>query len=225
MKSEKISDLTIDRLSIYLRCLSLLEKEGIETVSSQELASRFNLNSAQIRKDLAQFGEFGVRGLGYLVKTLRVCIERILGLDTSRNIGIIGAGNLGRAIADYEGFIGTNFKVVALFDNDPAKIGHQTKLGVVIHDVCNLKKVIKREAIDIVVLALPASVAQQVLNQVVAVGIKAILSFAPEQLNVPEDVKLKMVDLTMSFDTLSHSLVAHRLWNSELEAVVKHEKL
>lgn len=225
MKSEKISELTIDRLSIYLRCLSLLEKEGIETVSSQELAARFNLNSAQIRKDLAQFGEFGVRGLGYLVKTLRICIERILGLDISHNIGIIGAGNLGRAIADYEGFIGTNFRVVALFDNDPTKIGHQTKLGVVIHDVRDLKKVIKREAIDIVVLALPASVAQQVLDQVVAVGIKAVLSFAPEQLSVPEDVKLKVVDLTISFDTLSHSLVAHRLWDSKLEAVVKHEKL
>lgn len=225
MKSEKISELTIDRLSIYLRCLSLLEKEGIETISSQELAARFNLNSAQIRKDLAQFGEFGVRGLGYLVKTLRICIERILGLDISHNIGIIGAGNLGRAIADYEGFIGTNFRVVALFDNDPTKIGHQTKLGVVIHDVRDLKKVIRREAIDIVVLALPASVAQQVLDQVVAVGIKAVLSFAPEQLSVPEDVKLKVVDLTISFDTLSHSLVAHRLWDSNLETVVKHEKL
>ncbi|MCS6884720.1 MAG: redox-sensing transcriptional repressor Rex [Acidobacteriota bacterium] len=208
---KKIPEPTIDRLSIYLRCLSTLEKEGVETISSQELAARFNLHSAQIRKDLAQFGEFGVRGTGYHVKRLRSCIERILGLDVPRNIGVIGAGNLGRAIADYEGFLETNFTVAALFDNDPAKIGLKTKLGVQIYDVTDLKQVIKDKSLDIIVLALPATVAQQVLDQVVEAGIKAVLSFAPTQLNVPEDVKLKVVDLTVSLDTLSQSLVAHRL--------------
>src|SRR5262245_38866320 len=135
MKVEKISELTIDRLSIYLRCLNMLVKEGVQTISSQDLAARFNLNAAQIRKDLAYFGEFGVRGVGYSVEKLRECISHILGLDAAHNIGIIGAGNLGLALANYEGFAGTNFNVVALFDNAEEKIGRETKRGVVIHDV------------------------------------------------------------------------------------------
>jgi redox-sensing transcriptional repressor len=207
MKAEKISELTIDRLSIYLRCLNLLAKEGITTVSSQDLAVRFNLNAAQIRKDLAYFGEFGVRGVGYSTEKLRKYIENILGLDVGHNIGIIGAGNLGVALADYEGFAGTNFNVVALFDNAADKIGGKTKRGVVIYDVKKLRSIIKKESIDIIVLAIPASVAQRELDQVVAAGIKAILNFAPMPLNVPEGIKLKTVDLTVSFDSLSYSLV------------------
>jgi redox-sensing transcriptional repressor len=206
MKAEKISELTIDRLSIYLRCLNLLASKGIHTTSSQELAAQFNLNSAQIRKDLAQFGEFGVRGVGYSVEKLRDCLKGILGLDQGHNIGIIGAGNLGMALADYEGFTGTNFNVVALFDNDPEKIGHKTKRGAEIFDVKKLKPLIKKAAIDIVVLAVPAADAQSMLDQVVEAGIKAVLNFAPMQLNLPDGVKLKTLDLTVSFDSLSHSL-------------------
>jgi redox-sensing transcriptional repressor len=223
MKAEKISELTVDRLSIYLRCLNLLANEGILTISSQDLAAKFNLNSAQIRKDLAQFGEFGVRGVGYSVLNLRDCLKRILGLDKGRNIGIIGAGNLGIALADYEGFAGTNFSVAALFDNAPNKIGQQTKRGVMIYDVKKLKQIIKKSEIDIVVLALPASVAQPALDQVVDAGIKAVLNFAPIQLTVPEGVKLKTVDLTVSFDSLSYSLVnpetflENRLFSSAIE--------
>jgi redox-sensing transcriptional repressor len=207
MKAEKISELTIDRLSIYLRCLNLLAKNGIQTTSSQELASQFNLNSAQIRKDLAQFGDFGVRGVGYSVEKLRECLRRILGLDRRHNIGIIGAGNLGMALADYEGFNGSNFNVVALFDNDLEKIDKETKRGVPIYDVKKLRSFIKKNSIDIVVLAVPASVAQSVLDQVVEAGIKAVLNFAPMQLHMPEGVKLKTLDLTVSFESLSHSLV------------------
>ncbi|MBL8148780.1 MAG: redox-sensing transcriptional repressor Rex [Blastocatellia bacterium] len=207
MKVEKISELTIDRLSIYLRCLELLSKEGVETISSQDLATRFNLNSAQIRKDLTQFGEFGVRGVGYAVVKLRDCLRAILGLEVSHNIGIIGAGNMGIALADYEGFTGSNFKAVALFDNDQEKIGRKTKLGIEIYDVKNLKDIIKEKFIDIIVLAVPASVIQLVLDQVVAAGIKGVLSFAPVQLQVPEDVTVKIVDLTISFHSLSHALI------------------
>src|SRR5688500_8137620 len=184
MKTERISELTIDRLSIYLRCLNLLAANGVRTISSQDLASQFNLNSAQIRKDLAQFGEFGVRGVGYSVENLRDCLMRILGLDTPHNIGIVGAGNLGMALADYEGFHGSNFSVVALFDNAREKIGETTKRGVPIYDVKKLKQVLKKYSIDMAVLAVPASVAQDALNQVVSSGIKAVLNFAPVRLHV-----------------------------------------
>ncbi|MBN8721927.1 MAG: redox-sensing transcriptional repressor Rex [Acidobacteria bacterium] len=208
MKTEKISELTIDRLSVYLRCLDLLASNGTKQVSSQELANQFNLNSAQIRKDLAQFGEFGVRGVGYDIENLRKYLRSILGLDHPHQIGIIGAGNLGMALAEYEGFIGTNYSVVALFDNDPQKINSTTKRGIKILDIETLELVIKESGIDIIVLAVPASVAQKVLDQVVTLGIKAVLNFAPMQFSVPEDVKLKTLDLTVSFDSLSHSLVA-----------------
>jgi redox-sensing transcriptional repressor len=213
MKAEKISELTIDRLSVYLRCLDFLTNNGIKQISSQELAEQFNLNSAQIRKDLAQFGEFGVRGVGYSVEKLRDCLRHILGLDQSHKIGIIGAGNLGMAIAEYEGFFGTNYSVVALFDSDPKKINKTTKRGIPILDVKELAKEIKKSNIDIIVLGVPASDAQNVLDQVVAIGIKAILNFAPMQFYVPEGVKLKTVDLTVSFDSLSHSLVVNDLDN------------
>lgn len=206
MKAEKISELTIDRLSIYLRCLNHLANQRVKTISSQELAEQFNLNSAQIRKDLAQFGEFGVRGVGYSVENLRDCLKRILGLDQGHSIGIIGAGNLGMALADYEGFNGTNFSVVALFDTNPEKINMQTKFGVPVLEAQDLKGAIKRLGIDLVVLAVPASDAQAVLSQVLEAGIKAVLNFAPIQLAVPEGVKVKTVDLTISFDSLSHAL-------------------
>src|SRR4029079_10322349 len=125
MKSEKISELTTARLSVYLRCLNALHEAGIKTVSSQALAEQFNLNSAQIRKDLGYFGEFGVRGVGYYVEDLREHITKILGLDSPHRVGIVGAGRLGTALAKYNGFDKSNFTVVALFDNDRQKIGRR----------------------------------------------------------------------------------------------------
>src|SRR3982751_2872232 len=127
MKSAKISELTTARLSVYLRCLNTLQAAGIKTISSQALAERFNLNSAQIRKDLAYFGEFGVRGVGYFVDDLRRHITTILGLESPHRLGIIGAGNLGLALANYADFTESNFHVLALFDNDPEKYGTTTK--------------------------------------------------------------------------------------------------
>ena len=123
MKSDKISELTTNRLSVYLRCLNEIYDTGAKTVSSKALADRFHLNSAQIRKDLAYFGEFGVRGVGYMVESLRDHLTRILGLDKEHRVGIIGAGRLGMALTDYYGFRKANFKVAALFDADPKKIG------------------------------------------------------------------------------------------------------
>src|SRR5215210_6788442 len=179
MKSEKISELTTNRLSVYLRCLNLLAAAGIKTVSSQALADQFNLNSAQIRKDLAYFGEFGVRGVGYFVEELRAHITEILGLDRAHRVGIIGAGRLGTALANYTGFEKSNFTVVALFDNDREKIGRSVgESGIVVSNVKSIARVVRELGIDVAVIAVPARVAQRVLNQVMAAGIKAVLNFA-----------------------------------------------
>ncbi|PWT81041.1 MAG: redox-sensing transcriptional repressor Rex [Acidobacteria bacterium] len=207
MKSEKISELTTNRLSVYLRCLNALSAAGIKTVSSQALAEQFNLNSAQIRKDLGYFGEFGVRGVGYYVDELRDHITKILGLDIPRRVGIVGAGRLGTALANYQGFGGSNFTVVALFDNDPAKIGQPAgQTGIIIEDVGKLARTVKLKQIDVAVIAVPARVAQRVLNQIMAAGIRAVLNFAPASLSSRLGVKVKTVDLTTSLESLSYFL-------------------
>jgi redox-sensing transcriptional repressor len=207
MKSEKISELTTNRLSVYLRCLNLLAAAGIKTISSQALADQFNLNSAQIRKDLAYFGEFGVRGVGYFVEELRQHITKILGLDSPHRVGIVGAGNLGSALANYNGFTQSNFTVVALFDNDQEKIGRRIGTeGILVHDVKKIARVVRDEAIDVAVIAVPARVAQRVLNQVMSAGIKAVLNFAPVRLHARLGVKVKTVDLTISLESLSYFL-------------------
>lgn len=207
MKSEKISELTTNRLSVYLRYLNELAAAGIETVSSQALADQFNLNSAQIRKDLAQFGEFGVRGVGYFIDDLRKHITKILGLDAIRRVGIVGAGNLGTALANYNGFRTSNFEVVALFDSDREKIGKRIgRSGVMVHDFRKMQKVVNDLTIDVAVIAVPASVAQRALNQVMAAGVKAVLNFAPAPLESRPDVKVKTVDLTISLESLSYFL-------------------
>ncbi|MBA3439827.1 MAG: redox-sensing transcriptional repressor Rex [Pyrinomonadaceae bacterium] len=207
MKSEKISELTTSRLSVYLRCLNLLAAAGIKTISSQALADQFNLNSAQIRKDLAYFGEFGVRGVGYFVDDLRQHITKILGLDRPHRVGIVGAGNLGTALANYNGFATSNFIVVALFDNDREKIGKSIgNAQVMVHDVRKLARVAHSEEIDVAVIAVTARVAQRVLNQVMSAGIKAVLNFAPVRLHARLGVKVKTVDLTVSLESLSYFL-------------------
>ena len=207
MKSEKISELTTSRLSVYLRCLNTLQAAGIKTVSSQALAEQFNLNSAQIRKDLGYFGEFGVRGVGYYVEDLRDHITKILGLDSPHRVGIIGAGRLGTALANYNGFGKSNFTVVALFDNDRQKIGRKIGDGkIAVHDVDEMAKVIREESIDVMVIAVPAKAAQRVLNQVLSAGIKAVLNFAPASLTSRRGVKVKTVDLTTSLESLSYFL-------------------
>ncbi|MDT4969626.1 MAG: redox-sensing transcriptional repressor [Acidobacteriota bacterium] len=207
MKSEKISELTTNRLSVYLRCLNTLAAAGIKTVSSHALAEQFNLNSAQIRKDLGYFGEFGVRGVGYFVQELRQHITKILGLDSAHRVGIVGAGNLGSALANYNGFRQSNFEVVALFDKDTEKIGRRIgDAGIMVHDVKKIDRVVREEGIDVAVIAVPAREAQKVLNQVVGAGVKAVLNFAPALLRARHGVKLKTVDLTISLESLSYFL-------------------
>ncbi len=206
MKREKISELTTNRLSVYLRCLNELADAGIKRVSSQELAEQFNLNSAQIRKDLGYFGEFGVRGTGYFINDLRAHITKILGLDKPHRVGIVGAGRLGRALANYHGLEKSNFTVVALFDNDSSKIGERTRSGIEVFDVKRIARVVRDEGIDVAVIAVPARAAQRVLNHVMAAGVKAILNFAPAPLKARLGVKVKTVDLTTSLESLSYFL-------------------
>ncbi len=202
--ADQISELTTNRLSVYLRCLTELDGNGVQTISSQTLAEQFHLNAAQIRKDLAYFGEFGVRGVGYYVRDLKRNIRQILGLDRSLRVAIIGAGNLGLALADYPGFKQEGFEIVALFDSAVAKVGQQSRGGVPILGMRELKRVGRR--IDIAVLAVPVLSAQTVVDQVVAIGIKAILNFSPATLTVPDNVKVKSVDFTVSLESLSFYL-------------------
>lgn len=205
MKSEKISELTTNRLSVYLRCLNEMAAAGEKTVSSETLARRFHLNSAQIRKDLANFGEFGVRGVGYYVTSLGDHLTKILGLDREHRVCIIGAGRLGTALADYYGFKKANFTVTALFDSDPKKIGKKVG-GVLIFDIKNFAPAVKRDKIDVAVIAVPAHRAQAALDRVVKAGIKAVMNFAPVSLKASDDVKLKTIDLTTSLESLSFFL-------------------
>jgi redox-sensing transcriptional repressor len=201
----KIPEMTIRRLSVYTRCLLQLEEDGVKTISSQELAERFNLNSAQVRKDLAYFGEFGVRGIGYYVSGLKAELQRILGLDREWAVALVGFGNLGSALFHYRGFARQGFRIAAIFDDDPAK-AHREVQGVPVFPVRDLAREIRSRAIQIAIVAVPAEGAQTVSDALVAAGIKAVLNFAPARIRVPRDVRLKDVDLSIELETLSFYL-------------------
>ena len=200
---ESVSEATAARLSVYVRCLATLEGEGLDHISSQELARRFHLNSAQIRKDLATFGEFGIRGVGYAIGALKRHLISILGLDRTRRVAIIGAGRLGSALADYGGFRSGGFRIVALFDNDRARIGSKSRAGVPVHDVRRLAEIVALEKIEIGVITVPVSAASEVARMCWEAGLKAVLNFAPVRLDPPPDAYLKNVDLKINLETLS----------------------
>jgi redox-sensing transcriptional repressor len=203
---DQVSELTAGRLSVYLRCLNALDAAGVKTISSKALAEQFQLNAAQIRKDLAYFGEFGVRGVGYYVKELKRHLRAILGLDRTVRVAILGAGNLGLALADYPGFRQEGFAIVALFDAERSKIGRRSRGGVRIFNISEFRKLVRKEQIDIAVVAVPADSAQGVVNTAVQAGVRAVLNFSPGSLKVPPGVKLKNVDLTVSLESLSFFL-------------------
>ena len=203
---EAVSELTTGRLSVYLRCLNFLAAQQQETISSSELASRFHLNSAQIRKDLAYFGEFGTRGVGYNVRQLREHLTRELGIDRLRNVLIIGAGNLGTALADYRGFNENGFRIVGLVDTDETKIGRTSRSGIPVMNFANLQSIVAARVIDIGIIAVPGEAAQHAYDALVRSGVQAILNFAPVQLRLNEGVKLKSVDLRINLESLSFYL-------------------
>lgn len=205
-KTESISDHTVNRLSLYLRCFTRLRDEGVKTVSSHRLAGLFQLNSDQIRKDLACFGEFGVRGVGYYVVDLVDHITRILGLDQHYRIAIFGAGHLGQALADHGRFNSRGFTVSALFDSNSRKIDSSTRKGIPIIDVARCEEVLQRDGISIAVLAVPGEAAQVLADRLAAAGIRAILNFTPVNLRLPPAVKLNTVDLTVQMENLAFFL-------------------
>lgn len=203
---KRISESTIRRLSLYLRALSVLDKEGIETVSSKELAAREKLTPAQVRKDLSFFGSFGTRGLGYPVRELKAQIESILGIDRVWRVALFGVGNIGSALVSYKEFVRQGFQIVKLFDNDQRKIGSNHK-GIIISDIRNLEQEMKEVGVELAIIAVPATVAQYIVDDVVAAGIKAILNFAPVNLRVPDDVYLRNENMSMELEYLSFAMV------------------
>lgn len=206
VKALRIPERTVTRLSIYLRCLEELEADGLASVSSRQLAERFGLNSAQVRKDLAYFGQFGVRGLGYHIVELKHNLERILGLKQDWEVALVGVGNLGSALMAYRGFGQRGFKLALAFDADPVKSGRVIE-GVEIQEAARMVATIRRRRVKIAVLAVPAAAAQGVADLLVEAGITAILNFAPAQLAVPERVKVQNVDLAVLLKTLSYHTV------------------
>jgi AT-rich DNA-binding protein len=203
---ETISEMTTGRLSVYLRCLTYLQSAGQATVSSAELAERFHLNSAQIRKDLACFGEFGTRGVGYNVSRLKEHLVHELGIDRTRRVLIAGAGNLGMALADYGGFNDQGFEIAALIDNDPTKIGRRSRSGIEVLSWDELCAVVRERSVDIGVIAVTAASAQSVYDAFADAGVNAVLNFAPTQIRARPGVKLKSVDLRINLESLSFYL-------------------
>src|SRR5690242_2943144 len=182
----KVAESTVRRLSLYLRFLEEFEEQGTDTISSEALASRGGTTSAQVRKDLSFFGSFGKRGLGYAVPELAGRLREILGLGRRYRVAMIGAGKIGSALVQYRGFRQRGFDIVAIFDTDPGKVGHQWN-GLTVKDVTQLETELAQKPVDMAVLVVPADVAQSVTDRLIALGIKAILNFAPVQLTVPDD--------------------------------------
>jgi redox-sensing transcriptional repressor len=205
MPLKRIAESTVRRLSLYLRFLEEFENAGLTTVSSDELAARGGTTSAQVRKDLSFFGSFGKRGLGYQVAELTQSMRRILGLERDWRVIIVGIGKIGSALAQYEGFQQRGFRVVGLYDSDPAKIGREV-YNLPVLPIEAIAEDNRERPADIAVIAVPASAAQRVVDQVVAAGITGIMSFAPIQLHVPADVTLNTVNMAMELERLSFAL-------------------
>lgn len=206
MKALRIPEATISRLSIYSRFLERLEKRGNITVSSGEIAKGVGVSPAQVRKDLAYFGEFGTRGVGYNVKDLIHYILKILGLTRSWPVILVGAGNLGTALCTYKGFTDRGFNIVGVFDNDLTKIGKR----IVELDVLPLEKlpeVVAEHDVKIGIIAVPIGAVQDIANKLVEAGLQALLTFGPVVLDVPENVIVRNVDLAVKLEILTFNLV------------------
>jgi len=202
---KRIAESTVRRLSLYLRFLEDFEQRGQPTISSDELARRGGTTSAQVRKDLSFFGSFGKRGLGYPVAELTAQIREILGLGREWKVYIIGAGKIGAALAGYRGFRDRGFVVIAVYDTDPRKVGHPAD-EFSVRDMGQLERDAAREKPDIAVLAIPAEGVQPTVDRLVKAGFKAILNFAPAQIQAPADVTIRTVNMALELEGLSYAL-------------------
>ena len=203
--SRKVTDPAARRLSLYLRQLERLAKQGQTMVSSGEMARECGINAAQLRKDLSQFGSFGQRGLGYSVADLIPSLEEILGLTRTWRVALVGAGRIGQALFEYPSFQDRGFRIVSIVDSDPEKVG-QVWGDVVIQSPEALETVIGSEAIDLVVLAVPVDAAREVARRVVAAGARGILNFAPIRLHLSEEIPVNHVNMGLELEALAFAL-------------------
>jgi redox-sensing transcriptional repressor len=205
MNTENVPDIIIGRLPIYLRALQRLLEQGVQTTSSQALGEMVGISAAQIRKDISQFGEFGKQGTGYAIPFLIDKLRTILKVDRVWDVALVGAGDMGHALARYQGFINRGFRIVMVFDNDPAKIGQQVG-EFVIQDAAELAAQIRRAGVKIAMLTIPARVAQEVANTLVEAGITAILNYAPINLSVPEGIQVQYIDPATHLQRMTYYL-------------------
>lgn len=207
MAKRTIPDIVIGRLPVYLRALNFLIAEGRQITSSQELGDRLGISSAQIRKDLSHFGEFGKQGTGYDINFLYEQLRQILKVNRMWDVALVGAGNLGKAIADYAGFKGKGFVIKAIFDNDPGKLGKPMGIDhVVVQPVTDLAQTIKDLGLAVGIIATPAEEAQAVARTMVEAGIKAILNYAPITLTVPSNVRVQYIDPVVGLQRMTYYL-------------------
>ena len=205
MNAEKIPDIIISRLPVYLRALQHMADNGLKTTSSQELGENVGISAAQIRKDISQFGEFGKQGTGYSIPYLLDKLREILKVDRMWDVIIVGAGDIGHALARYQGFANRGFNVVMIFDNDKDKVGQ--KIGdFTIEDTANLMEKVKSADIKIAMLTIPAPAAQEIADKLVQAGVKAILNYAPINLNVPKNVKVQYIDPATHLQRMTYYL-------------------
>lgn len=205
MNANKIPDIIIGRLPIYLRALQRMADKGVQTTSSQELGERVGISAAQIRKDISQFGEFGKQGTGYRIPFLIDKLREILKIDRIWDVVVVGAGDMGHALARYPGFVNRGFRVVMLFDNDPAKVGQQ--IGeFTVKDTSDMIEEVQRAGVQVAMLTVPAPSAQEVTDMLVKAGVKAILNYAPISLNVPEDVRVQHIDPATHLQRMTYYL-------------------
>ena len=209
-----IPEATVARLPVYLRALYGLAERGIGTVASEELAAAAGVNSAKLRKDLSHLGSYGIRGVGYDVDYLVYQVSRTLGLTQDWPVVIVGAGNLGRALANYGGFVSRGFTIAAMLDSDPDIVG-STMATLTVRHVDELEAVVKRHKVSIGVIATPAASAQAVCDRLVSAGVTSILNFAPMVLDVPDGVDVRKVDLSIELQILA--------FHAQRRSAVRHE--
>lgn len=205
MPEKIIPDIVIGRLPIYLRALQRMLAENRHVTSSQELGERLGISAAQIRKDLSQFGEFGKQGTGYSIDYLSEQIQKILKVDRVWEIAVVGAGDIGSAVARYQGFANRGLHVAMIFDNDPEKVGQ--KVGAfTIQDIADLETAIRKAGIQVAMISTPSRAAQEVADQLVSSGVKAILNYAPINLTVPENVHVQYIDPVIHLQRMTYYL-------------------
>jgi redox-sensing transcriptional repressor len=207
MVKRPIPDIVIGRLPVYLRALNFLVAEGREITSSQELGDRLGISSAQIRKDLSHFGEFGKQGTGYDIAFLRDQLREILKVNRMWDAVLVGAGNLGKAVADYGGFAGKGFNITAIFDNDPAKIGSPMGINqAIVQDIGALADTIQQRGLQIGIIAAPAESAQAIARTMIEAGIKCILNYAPITITVPSGIRVQYIDPVVGLQRMTYYL-------------------